>query len=103
MAKIVDIQLGYLADRLKARKIELEFTDAAHRLIMDEGYDPAFSAALVASLLFGGLVVAYSRGLLPIDLEPPSKIEAQGAPPEDVPAEAADAVAGGTDLALRYD
>jgi len=44
LAKIVDIQLGYLADRLKARKIELEFTDDARKLIMDEGYDPAFGA-----------------------------------------------------------
>jgi len=44
LAKIVDIQLGYLADRLKARKIEIEFTDAARKLIMDEGYDPAFGA-----------------------------------------------------------
>jgi len=44
LAKIVDIQLGYLADRLKARKIEIEFADAARKLIMDEGYDPAFGA-----------------------------------------------------------
>jgi ATP-dependent Clp protease ATP-binding subunit ClpB len=44
LEKIVDIQLGYLADRLKARKIELEFTDDARKLIMDEGYDPAFGA-----------------------------------------------------------
>jgi len=42
--KIVEIQLGYLADRLKARNIELEFTDAARSQIIDEGYDPAFGA-----------------------------------------------------------
>ncbi|UCG46228.1 MAG: ATP-dependent chaperone ClpB [Phycisphaerales bacterium] len=41
---IVDIQLGYLADRLRGRKIELEFTDTARKQIMDEGYDPAFGA-----------------------------------------------------------
>jgi ATP-dependent Clp protease ATP-binding subunit ClpB len=41
---IVDIQLDYLAERLKDRHITLEFTDNARRQIMDEGYDPAFGA-----------------------------------------------------------
>ncbi len=41
---IVDIQLGYLANRLKERKITLEFTDAARDQIMDEGYDPTYGA-----------------------------------------------------------
>jgi len=44
LKKIVDIQLNYLAERLKGRRIELEFTDDARRLIMDEGYDPVFGA-----------------------------------------------------------
>jgi len=42
--KIVDIQLGYLADRLRGRKIELQFSDSARTQIIDEGYDPAFGA-----------------------------------------------------------
>lgn len=44
LAKIVDIQLGYLADRLEARNIQLEFTEAARSQIIDEGYDPAYGA-----------------------------------------------------------
>ncbi len=44
LRKIVDIQLGYLADRLKDRKITLEFTDKACDQIMDEGYDPSYGA-----------------------------------------------------------
>ena len=44
LEKIVDIQLAYLANRLRDRKIELEFTDTARKQIMDEGYDPAFGA-----------------------------------------------------------
>jgi len=44
LRQIVDIQLAYLADRLKGRNIDLEFTDAAREQIMDEGYDPAFGA-----------------------------------------------------------
>jgi len=44
LRSIVDIQLGYLAERLKDRKITLEFTDAARDQIMDEGYDPSYGA-----------------------------------------------------------
>jgi len=44
LRKIVDIQLGYLADRLKARNIKLEFTGAAREQLMDQGYDPAYGA-----------------------------------------------------------
>jgi ATP-dependent Clp protease ATP-binding subunit ClpB len=44
LAKIVDIQLEYLAQRLRSHNIEVEFTDNARKQIMDEGYDPAFGA-----------------------------------------------------------
>ena len=44
LRKIVDIQLDYLAERLRNRNLEVEFTDAARDQIMDEGYDPAFGA-----------------------------------------------------------
>ncbi len=44
LAKIVDIQLRLLSDRLKDRQIKLEFTDQARKLIMEEGYDTAFGA-----------------------------------------------------------
>lgn len=44
LAKIVDIQLNYLAQRLKDRKINVEFTDNARKLISEEGYDPSFGA-----------------------------------------------------------
>ena len=44
LEKIVDIQLNYLSDRLRARKINIEFTDTARKLISEEGYDPIFGA-----------------------------------------------------------
>jgi ATP-dependent Clp protease ATP-binding subunit ClpB len=44
LKKIVDIQLKYLAGRLNARRLEVEFTDNARKQIMDEGYDPSFGA-----------------------------------------------------------
>jgi ATP-dependent Clp protease ATP-binding subunit ClpB len=44
LKKIVDIQLKYLAGRLNARRLDVEFTDNARKQIMDEGYDPSFGA-----------------------------------------------------------
>jgi len=41
---IIDIQLGYLAKRLHDRQIELNVTDAAKDLLMEEGYDSSFGA-----------------------------------------------------------
>ena len=44
LAHIVEIQLRHLEDRLAARRITLEVTDAAKHLVAREGYDPAFGA-----------------------------------------------------------
>jgi len=44
MDGIVDIQIGILQRRLADRKITLEFDDAAHKWLADEGYDPVYGA-----------------------------------------------------------
>ena len=44
MEQIVEIQLRYLKQRLKDRNFDVEFTEAAKKQLMDEGYDPAFGA-----------------------------------------------------------
>jgi len=44
LEQIVGIQLGYVADRLKQRNLRLETTEAARKLLMELGYDPAFGA-----------------------------------------------------------
>jgi ATP-dependent Clp protease ATP-binding subunit ClpB len=44
LARIVEIQLGYLRRRLAERRMELEVTDAAKELLGREGYDPTFGA-----------------------------------------------------------
>ncbi len=44
LRKIVDIQLNYLVQRLRDRKIEIELTENARKQIMDEGYDPVYGA-----------------------------------------------------------
>src|SRR5438876_1036928 len=42
--RIVDIQLEHLRRRLAARRIALEVTDAAKKVLATEGYDPTFGA-----------------------------------------------------------
>jgi len=49
--RIVDIQLRHLAERLAARKLTLELTDAARDLLASEGYDAAFGARPLKRLI----------------------------------------------------
>ena len=42
--KIVDIQLGYLHDRLAERDIQIELSDAARDKLADAGFDPVYGA-----------------------------------------------------------
>jgi ATP-dependent Clp protease ATP-binding subunit ClpB len=44
LAPIVEIQLGHLRERLAAKRITLEVTEAARAALAAEGYDPAFGA-----------------------------------------------------------
>lgn len=44
LEKIVEIQVWRLAQRLRERHINVEITDSAKKLLMDEGYDPSFGA-----------------------------------------------------------
>ncbi|MCE5339794.1 MAG: ATP-dependent chaperone ClpB [Planctomycetaceae bacterium] len=44
LKNIIDIQLKRLAQRLADRHINIQFTDAAKMLLMDEGYDVSFGA-----------------------------------------------------------
>jgi ATP-dependent Clp protease ATP-binding subunit ClpB len=44
IGEIVELQLQRLRDRLAERRIELELTDNARELLVEEGWDPAFGA-----------------------------------------------------------
>jgi len=44
LAKIVELQLAHVADRLKAKRIAVSFTEKAKKLIAEKGYDPAYGA-----------------------------------------------------------
>jgi ATP-dependent Clp protease ATP-binding subunit ClpB len=47
--RIIDIQLGALTRRLADRKIQLELSDKARDLIIEEGYDPVYGARPLAN------------------------------------------------------
>jgi ATP-dependent Clp protease ATP-binding subunit ClpB len=49
--RIVDIQVGLLADRLAARKLTLELSDEAREYLANAGYDPAYGARPLRRLL----------------------------------------------------
>ena len=42
--KIVDIELGYVAERLKEQNISLEVSPEAKQLLIEKGFDPVFGA-----------------------------------------------------------
>ncbi|MDO5700494.1 MAG: ATP-dependent chaperone ClpB [Bowdeniella nasicola] len=44
LAKIVDLQVAAMADRLKGRRISLEVSDDARAWLANTGYDPAYGA-----------------------------------------------------------
>jgi ATP-dependent Clp protease ATP-binding subunit ClpB len=44
LAEIVELQAAGLRGRLAGRRIELELTDEAKRVLVDHGYDPAYGA-----------------------------------------------------------
>lgn len=46
--KIVDIQIGYLNDRLKDKKLTVQLSDKAKEFLANEGYDPAYGARPLA-------------------------------------------------------
>jgi ATP-dependent Clp protease ATP-binding subunit ClpB len=64
LAKIVDIQLGRLRERLAERNITLTLTDAAKAHIVKVGYDPAFGARPLKRVLQKEVETNLSRKLL---------------------------------------
>jgi ATP-dependent Clp protease ATP-binding subunit ClpB len=44
LMKIVELQFAHVAERLKAKRIAVTFTEKAKKLIAEKGYDPAYGA-----------------------------------------------------------
>ncbi len=51
IAAIVDIQVRHLAERLAARRFELELTPAAREYLAEKSYDPSFGARPLKRLI----------------------------------------------------
>jgi ATP-dependent Clp protease ATP-binding subunit ClpB len=51
ISRIVDIQVRHLAERLAARRLEVELTDAARAYLAEAGYDPSFGARPLKRLI----------------------------------------------------
>lgn len=64
MAKIVEIQLNHVANRLLEKHIKLTWDPAVTHLLAKEGYDPAFGARPLKRLIQHDVVTMLSRALL---------------------------------------
>jgi len=64
MAKIVEIQMGYVVTRLQERFIHLTWDEAVVHHLAKEGYDPAFGARPLKRLIQHEVIGKLSRALL---------------------------------------
>jgi ATP-dependent Clp protease ATP-binding subunit ClpB len=51
IARIVDIQIRGMQERLRGRKLSIELTDAAREYLSNKGYDPTFGARPLKRLI----------------------------------------------------
>jgi ATP-dependent Clp protease ATP-binding subunit ClpB len=64
LMQIVDIQLARLRQRLSERRITIELTDAAKRLLVRSGYEPSFGARPLKRAIQRGLETPLARKIL---------------------------------------
>ncbi|MDI9529754.1 MAG: ATP-dependent chaperone ClpB [Candidatus Cloacimonadota bacterium] len=73
--QIVQIQLQQLADRVREKGIELEWTDALADYIADAGYDPQFGARPLKRLIQKELEDAMAKAVLSGNAGPSMKLD----------------------------
>jgi ATP-dependent Clp protease ATP-binding subunit ClpB len=64
LARIVDLQLALLEERLAVRRITIEVTDAARQWLAETGYDPAYGARPLRRLIQSAIGDPLSRMLI---------------------------------------
>jgi ATP-dependent Clp protease ATP-binding subunit ClpB len=74
LRKIVDIQLGLFEKRLHRRELQLEMTDNARDLLLDEGYDPSFGARPLKRAIQRYLEAPLAKKILAGDFPPGSTV-----------------------------
>jgi ATP-dependent Clp protease ATP-binding subunit ClpB len=80
LTKVVDIQVATLAERLKAKGIQLKLTDKAKDLLGKQGYDPVYGARPLKRVIQKLLQDPIALRMLQGELKEGQKvtIEAQG-------------------------
>ena len=73
--KIVRLQLGHLAEKLKKQEIELVYTDAAVDWLAKKGYNPEFGARPVKRVIQRDVLNEMSRALLEGRIHPKSRVK----------------------------
>ena len=68
--KITDLMLNALRARLKERRLDVQFTDAAKRYIAETGYDPQYGARPLKRLLQSKLETLLARHIIQEDPAP---------------------------------
>jgi ATP-dependent Clp protease ATP-binding subunit ClpB len=68
LARIVDLQVEALAQRLAPRRITLQVTDAARQWLARTGFDPAYGARPLRRLVQSAIGDALARALLAGDV-----------------------------------
>jgi len=74
LAKIVDIQLERIRQRLAERRIEMELTEAATQHLVELGYDPVYGARPLKRLLQREVETALGRRILAGDIRERSRV-----------------------------
>lgn len=64
LAKIVDLQLGQLMERLASRRLKLNVSEQAKQWLANRGYDPAFGARPLRRLIQSEIGDQLAQGLL---------------------------------------
>jgi ATP-dependent Clp protease ATP-binding subunit ClpB len=80
ISDIVKIQLGHVIDRLKDRRIKIEFDDSAVQFIAGKGYEPAFGARPVKRAVQTYVENPLSRKLLSGTYDENSSIKVSAGP-----------------------
>lgn len=75
MKAIVQIQLGYVANRLADRQVHLTWTDEVTALLAEEGYDPYFGARPLKRLIQHKVVNLLSKATLEGKILPNSNVK----------------------------
>ena len=69
IARIVELQLGHLGDRLREHGLSIELSDDAAELLVDRGYDPVYGARPLKRLIQQEIETRVAKKIIAGDIE----------------------------------